>query len=123
MTDGYANDGDRDGREGINKLKENKYFRGSYKIAIAIGNGANQKLCENFTGDKELVFTAYNANALKIMIDAVVKGSVTVSSAGVAGTPDPDPVVPDSGALIRTVQNDIMGLNLEDNNNEDESWD
>ncbi|MEE5991749.1 MAG: vWA domain-containing protein [Oscillospiraceae bacterium] len=123
MTDGYANDGDRDGNEGLSKLRENKYFRGSYKIAIAIGNDANQRLCENFTGDKELVFTAYNANALKVMIDAVVKGSVTVSSAGVADAPNPDPVTPDSATLIQTVQNEMNQLNPEENNNEDESWD
>ena len=65
LTDGYANDGDLDGKDGIDELKKNKYFNESYKLAIVIDDDANQRLCINFTGDKELVFTAYNEKALR----------------------------------------------------------
>lgn len=82
FTDGYASDGDPDGKDGIEELKKNKYFKGSYKLAIAIGDDANQQLCENFTGQKEFVFTAYNEKALRNMIDTVIKDSIVVSSSG-----------------------------------------
>lgn len=110
MTDGNANDGNRDGETGIAELQKNKYYRGSYKVAIAIGSEANQKLCENFTGDKELVYTAYNALALKKILEGVVKCSVAVSSSGTSDTQiiqNPDPVAPDSRNLKNVLENEF----------------
>lgn len=129
MTDGNANDGDKDGETGIAELRKNKYFKGSYKAAIAIGSEANQKLCENFTGDKELVYTAYNALALKKILEGVVKCSVAVSSSGVSDTQviqNPDPVAPDPQNLKKALENEfdtseaLTGINMP----EDETdWD
>ena len=113
LTDGYANDGNfnANGDDGIEELKKNKYFRGSYRIAIAIGEGANQTLCQNFTGDKELVYTTHNAAALQKILNVVVKGSVTVSSSGVSQLNSPeahlDEVTPSTDFLKNQVQNEI----------------
>lgn len=82
LTDGYANDGDADGKDGIEELKKNKYFNSSYRLAITIGDKANQQLCENFTGDKELVFTVYNEKALRGLLYAVINGSICVGDSG-----------------------------------------
>lgn len=130
LTDGYANDGnDINGDAGIEELKKNKYFRGSYRIAIAIGEGANQKLCENFTGDKELVYTTHNASALQKLLNVVVKGSVTVSSSGVSqlnsSVTEFDTVAPSTDFLKNQVQNEIKAdKELTDNFNMDtDDWD
>ena len=114
LTDGFANDGDTDGKDGIEELKKNKYFNGSYKLAIAIGDDANQQLCINFTGDKELVFTAYNEKALRGLLDAVIKGSIVVSSSGTSdvnsGSKNPDAIAPDTTNL-KTVLHSEMASN------------
>lgn len=123
MTDGYPTDGDEDGVMGINKLLENRYFRGSYRVAIAIGTDANKKLCENFTGDKELVYEVYNAKALGMILKAVIKNSVVVSSSGVSkitgGNIMLDETKPDTSVLKDTIQESIKDLEIDDN----DDWD
>lgn len=123
MTDGYPTDGDEDGITGINKLLENRYFRGSYRVAIAIGKDANKKLCENFTGDKEFVYEVYNAKALGNILKAVIKSSVVVSSSGVSKitgeSTGPDETEPDKSILIDTIQKSIKDLEIDD----DDDWD
>lgn len=82
LTDGFANDGSSSGDEGVAELSQNKYYQGSIKLAIAIGDDANLKLCENFTGDKETVFTVYTSGVLKKLLKEVAQRSVAVSSSG-----------------------------------------
>lgn len=113
LTDGYANDGNfnANGDDGIKELKKNKYFHGAYRIAIAIGDGANQTLCENFTGDKELVYTTHNTTALQKILNVVVKGSITVSSSGVSQLnsfdAELDKISPSTDFLKSHVQSEI----------------
>lgn len=119
MTDGYANDGDREGKDGIAELSGNKYYMGSYKIAIPIGSEANHRLCENFTGDKELVHPVYNAVALKKILEIAVKNSVVVSSAGksdVQRNNAPNPVIQDTGALKSLLKDEFDNNKLEEIN-------
>ncbi|MBR1592027.1 MAG: VWA domain-containing protein [Ruminococcus sp.] len=128
MTDGNANDGNKDGETGIAELSGNKYFNGSYKVAIAIGKEANQKLCENFTGDKELVYTAYNSLALKKILEGVIKCSVAVSSSGTSDTQviqEPDPVKPRVDLVKRAIEEEFEEEELTDINIEidDNDWD
>lgn len=117
LTDGYANDGNQDGLDGVKELRENKYFKGSFKLAIAIessGDDANKELCKNFTGDSELVFVAYNSKALKALLNAVIKGSVIVSSSGASnpnadGNKYPDPFEPNKENLIDILKGEMKG--------------
>lgn len=76
LNAGYATDGNPDGEDGIKELKKNKYFKEAYKLAI--GDNANQQLCTNFTGDKELVYTAYNEKAFMSLIYGAFKDSIFV---------------------------------------------
>jgi len=134
LTDGYANDGDVDGKDGIAELKQNKYFKGSYKLAIAIGDEANQNLCVNFTGDDELVFTAYNEKALSGLLNAVIKGSIVVSSSGSSNpgldnngeAKKPDKFEPDKDILKQTLNAEMKSNpDLEESVNiaSNEDWD
>lgn len=128
LTDGYANDANTiSGIEGTTELQSNKYYLGSYKIAIAIGEGANQELCRNFTGDMEMVFTAYNSAALQAILTAVVKGSVTVSSSGSADTNiQPSAYTPNTEAIKSVIHNEIAAneiLSEDINVPMDDDWD
>jgi len=67
LTDGYANDGDIDGKDGIAELKQNKYYRGSYKLAIAIGDDASLDLCYNFTEDFYCIYKSNGENLYNIL--------------------------------------------------------
>ncbi|MBR1592029.1 MAG: VWA domain-containing protein [Ruminococcus sp.] len=131
LTDGYANDANfnSNGDEGIAELNKNKYFRGAYRIAIAVGDGANQTLCENFTGDKELVYTTHNTAALRKILNIVVKNSVTVSSSGVSQLNSADvkidEVAPSTVVLKKQLQNEVKADKKisDDFNVVDDDWD
>lgn len=118
LTDGYANDGDENGLDGVEVLKANHYFKSSFKAAIAIGENANMQLCENFTCkkadvEKAAVWTAYNAKALRAILDVVVRSSVAVSSSNtsdVNGTmKNPEECEVNQGGLIDEVENQFKG--------------
>lgn len=71
LIGGFVKADNPDDVNGIEELKTNRYFRDSVKLAIAIGENANLKLCENFTDDKEMVWTAYNEKAFRKILDAI----------------------------------------------------
>jgi len=67
MTDGFANEGYE---KELKEIRDNIWFTRAIKVGFAIGENANLKLCENFTGDKEMVLTAYNEKAFRRILDA-----------------------------------------------------
>jgi len=76
LSDGEPTD---DFYGGLGKLKENKWYKASIKIAIAIGNDANKEILKDFTGNIESVLEVHNVEALKKIIRTV---SVTASQIG-----------------------------------------
>lgn len=76
MSDGYPTD---EYRSALNHLKENKWFQYAIRVAVAIGEDADQNVLAEFTGNPELVLTAHTPEALKAMIRFV---SVTSSKIG-----------------------------------------
>lgn len=73
LSDGEPTD---DYKRGLEKLKENNWFKAAIKVAIAIGDDANQDLLAEFTGNKEAVLTVHTKEQLKKIIHFV---SVTAS--------------------------------------------
>ena len=73
MSDGEPTD---DYKRGLEKLKGNNWFKAAIKVAIAIGNDANQEMLAEFTGNSEAVLTVHNKEQLKKIIHFV---SVTAS--------------------------------------------
>ena len=73
MSDGEPTD---DYKRGLEKLKGNNWFKAAIKVAIAIGNDANQDMLAEFTGNSEAVLTVHNKEQLKKIIHFV---SVTAS--------------------------------------------
>ncbi len=71
-TDNYEN--------GLAKLKCNNWFKAAIKIAIAIGDDADQNVLKEFTGNSEAVFTVHNIDALKQIIRVVAVTSSQIGS-------------------------------------------
>lgn len=64
---------------GLEKLKKNNWFKKAIKVAVAIGEDANTKVLEEFTGNIESVITVHSPEALKKWIQFV---SVRASEIG-----------------------------------------
>lgn len=89
LTDGQPTD---DYKKGLDKLKTMPWFRKAVKIAISIGQDADDDVLFEFTGNKELILQANNATALAKMI----KWASTTAS--MVSAPASKPVVaPDNG--------------------------
>ena len=65
LSDGQPTD---DYKNGLNKLKALPWFKKAVKIAISIGQDADDDVLEDFTGNKELILQANNAATLAKMI-------------------------------------------------------
>lgn len=82
LSDGEATD---DFERGLEKLKGNKWFKAAIKVAIAIGNDAeNQHALAAFTGNKEAVLTVHNKEELKKIIRFVSVTASQVASTSVS---------------------------------------
>ncbi len=77
LSDGEPTD---DFDSGLAELKANNWFKSAIKIAIAIGDDADNEKLAQFTGTSEAVFTVHNIDALKKMIRIVVVTSSQVGS-------------------------------------------
>lgn len=65
---------------GLEKLKANNWFKSAIKVAIAIGDDADNNVLAEFTGTPEAVFTVHNIDALKQIIRVVAVTSSQIGS-------------------------------------------
>lgn len=65
---------------GIKTLQSNTWFKNAIKIAIAIGDDADESVLETFTGSKEAVVRVKNIDALKTMIKVIAITSSQIGS-------------------------------------------
>jgi len=85
LSDGDPTD---DWKSGLDKLKENNWYKAAVKVAIAIGEDANKDVLKEFTGSKETVIEVRNSAMLLKMIKTV---SVTASQVASQGAKSTDP--------------------------------
>jgi uncharacterized protein YegL len=76
MSDGEPTD---NYKHGLDKLKQNNWFKKAIKVAVAIGDDANKTVLADFTGNVEAVITVHTPEALKKWIQFV---SVRASEIG-----------------------------------------
>lgn len=88
MSDGEPTD---DYKSGLKVLKENKWFQTAIKVAIAIGDDANQNVLEEITGNKELVVTVHTPEKLKKWIRFVSVASKMGSQSSTVKSDDSAP--------------------------------
>ena len=78
-------------RIGLEQLKQNNWFKKAIKVAIAIGNDANERVLADFTGNVESVITVHSPEALKKWIQFVSVRSCEIGSkSSNAGSTDSD---------------------------------
>lgn len=111
-TDNYQN--------GLKKLKVNNWFKKAIKVAVAIGDDANTRVLQEFTGSSEAVLTVHTPEALKNMIKFVsVRASEIGSksssvgsgytSAGVGDASQDDEVETKQSDMIAAIQAEAAG--------------
>lgn len=76
MSDGYPTD---NWEVGFAELKKNRWFSEAIKVAVGIGNDADDDMLKKFIGGPERYITVHNIDALKKMLVVV---SATVSKTG-----------------------------------------
>lgn len=81
MSDGEPTD---DYLSGLNKLKNNNWYKNAIKVALAVGDDANKDVLKEFTGNIEAVITVHTPESLKKWIRKV---SITSSMIGSKSQP------------------------------------
>lgn len=112
LSDGQPTD---DYKSGLEKLKKLPWFRKAVKIAISIGQDADDDVLVEFTGNKELVLQANNAAALTKMIKwasttasmVSAPASRPMNSESADGKSSGDPFADNSGAPLVLDMNNI----------------
>lgn len=77
MSDGQPTD---DFNGGLEKLKNNNWYKYAIRVALAIGDDADIDVLAAFTGSKEAVLTAHDPDSLKQMIKFVSITSTQIGS-------------------------------------------
>jgi uncharacterized protein YegL len=77
LSDGQPGD---DYRSALAVLKNNNWYKSAVKVAIAIGNDADQDVLAEFTGTSETVITAHTPEVLRKMIRTVAITSSQIGS-------------------------------------------
>lgn len=97
LSDGQPTD---DYKGGLSKLKTMPWFRKAVKIAISIGQDADDDVLLEFTGNRELILQANNAEMLVKMIKWASTTASMVSSP--ASKPIVEPLaLPDNGGEVQ----------------------
>ncbi|MCM1524902.1 MAG: VWA domain-containing protein [Ruminococcus sp.] len=103
LSDGGPTD---DFKDGIAKLKENKWFKAALKIAVAIGKKADMSVLEEFTDNVELVIPVSNSSTLKkvIRFAAVTSSQIASTSSSVAS---------EEGTVLTANVSDVSSANAQ----------
>jgi len=117
LSDGEPTD---DYKRGLNKLKQNNWFKKAIKVAVAIGEDANTDVLADFTGNMEAVITVHTPEALKKRIQFVsVPASEIGSKSSNAGASDGSADEGD-GALVS--KQDEFIKEIKNNGDDAEDW-
>lgn len=120
LSDGGATD---DFDKGIEKLKQNNWFKAAIKIAIAIGDDADKDELKKFTGNLEAVIEVHNIEALKqiIRIVAVTSSQIGSKSTTATDTTKQEQVIEEINQQIDNV--DGANSAADPSNASDDYWD
>lgn len=109
MSDGEPTD---NYQASLNKLRQNGWFKSSTKVALAIGDDANDHVLEEFTGSKEAVVRISNSNAGSKLAKMIQ--FIAVTSSQVASTPAEAGEMTKQEQLEEAIQSAV---------NDDDDWD
>lgn len=109
-------------KKGLEKLRNNNWFKHAIKIAIDIDSGSEKSVLEEFTGHPEAILDAKNQQLLKKMIHKVsVRASEFQShskqAADIISTPEED-----SANIVKDVSEEIEDENSSGVSGNDPEW-
>lgn len=109
---------------GLAKLRANNWFKNAIKIAIAIGDDADQMVLTEFTGNSEAVFTVHNIDALKqiIRIVAVTSSQIGSKSSSATDQTKNDQVIAEVKKQVDNVDGAEVATNVDSSAYSDD-WD
>ena len=125
MSDGEPTD---NYRHGLDKLKQNNWFKKAIKVAVAIGDDANTKVLADFTGNSEAVITVHTPEALSKWIKFLSvtsseigsKSSNTSSSNTSSGNNGESEIISKQDEFIKEIQQQSIEAEKEDWDNLDD---
>ena len=98
-------------KHGLDKLKQNNWFKKAIKVAVAIGEDANKTVLADFTGNVESVITVHTPEAIKKWIQFVsVRASEIGSKSSNAGSNSNanDSATSDEGTDVASKQDEFV---------------
>jgi uncharacterized protein YegL len=107
MSDGEPTD---NYKHGLEKLKQNNWFKKAIKVAVAIGEDANKTVLADFTGNIEAVITVHTPEALKKWIQFVsvraseIGSKSSNASSGNSGSTDGSDVGSKQDEFVKEIQ-------------------
>lgn len=101
ITDGYPTD---NYKEGIRKIKENRWFEHGIKIALALGNGVDKDVLCEFTDDPEFIVEAHDMDALKSLVQTVALTSSQIGSSSMPVTESAKELTPEDVSGMKQEQ-------------------
>ena len=121
LSDGGPTD---DYKSGLAKLQANNWFKSAIKIAIAIGDDADQDVLKEFTGNLEAVFTVHNIDALKqiIRVVAVTSSQIGSKSSTAGDTTKQEQVVEEIKNNVENIDGAESATKV-DTSSYDDDWD
>lgn len=93
-------------QHGLEKLKQNNWFKKAIKVAIAIGDDANQKVLSEFTGHDEAVITVHKPSELRkwIQFVSVRSSEIGSQSADIGTGDDPNDIPSKQDVVIEAIK-------------------
>lgn len=117
MSDGFPTD---DYKEGLERLQQNNWYKAGIKVALAIGEDADQDVLAEFTGSKEAVVTAYNGEALSKLIRFVTVTSSQIGSKSMQLTSENEEIVTKQQVVEEQITDMVNSGEI--NNEFEEGW-
>lgn len=111
---------------GLNKIKENNWFKHAIKIAIDIESGSDRSVLAQFTGNPEAILDAKDTATLKKMIHKVSVRASEFQSHSKASSDTVTSPDQDSAAIVLDVIEDVEednGVTISIDDNEWGNWD
>ena len=110
LSDGGPTD---DFDSGVAELWKNNWFKAGIKVAIAIGEDADDDVLAKFTGSKERVYRVHDVETLKKVIRVVTVSSTTVGSKTSTTTKDGGAEAKKEDIVTDTINEQLEGEKVE----------
>ena len=111
-------------RHGLDKLKQNNWFKKAIKVAIAIGDDANKQILSEFTGNIEAVIDVHTPQALRkwikfVSVRASEIGSKSSNASSSTNSDGQSEIVSKQDEFIEEIKSEVQETNWDDFDDED----